>query len=109
GVVSQGGDVIIIDTRSGASTLRARIFDGLANDPVAGDDAMYVASLDQSVYGFAARGSSWDWRLRTDQPITEQPVLLDGVLYVDIPGEGLTALDPAYNGERIWSNAGVSG
>ncbi len=109
GVVSQNGDTIIIDTRTGSSTMRARIFGGLSNVPVASDDAMYVASLDQSIYGFATRGSSWDWRVRAQQPLSSQPALLDDVLYVDIPGEGFAALDPAYGGERIWTSEDVSG
>ncbi len=109
GVVSQGGDAIIIDSRTGSSTLRARIFGGLDNDPVAGDDSMYIASLDQSIYGFSSRGSSWDWRIRTDQPLREQPWLVDEVLYVEIPDEGFAALDAAYQGERLWTNPDISG
>ena len=109
GVVSQTGDVIIIDTVSGSATLRARIFGGLASDPVAGDDAMYVASLDQSIYGFATQGDSWEWRVRTDHPLTEQPTLLNGVLYVGIPGEGLAALDPSASGDRIWTSPDAAG
>lgn len=109
GVVSQEGDVIILDAWNGSSTLRARIFGGLENNPVGSDDAMYVASLDQSIYGFATRGDTWDWRVRTQNPLRAQPTLLDGVLYVDIPGEGLAAIDPAYGGERIWTNPDAAG
>lgn len=108
-VVSRIGDVIVLDGETGASTLRARIFGGLANDPVAGENAFYVASLDQSVYAFGSRGDSWDWRVRTDQPIREQPAISDGVLFVELPGEGFAALDTAAGGARLWINQDVSG
>lgn len=109
GVVTQNGDTIIIDPQVGSSTLRARIFGGLANVPVADDSAMYVASLDQSIYSFSPGGGTWDWRVRTEQSITEQPTLLDRVLYVHIPRAGLTAMDADNNGAELWTNPDLSG
>ncbi len=108
GVVNRSGEVLIIDTQSGLATLRARIFGGLANRPVAADDAMFVASLDQSVYAFALRGTSWLWRVRTESPISAQPALIDGMLVVEIPGRGLVALDTG-TGEELWASPEASG
>ena len=108
GVVSQRGDVIIIDPSTGSATLRGRIFDGLANHPIASDDTLFIASLDQSVYAFPDSGSSWRWRVRTEHPIAAQPALLGGVLYLDIPGQGLAAIDPA-TGARRWTNPDAHG
>ena len=108
GVVSRTGDTIIIDPMTGSATLRSRIFGGLANTPVADEGAMFVASLDQSIYAFPARGSSWLWRIRTETPLTAQPTLLGNALYIDIPGDGLTALDPA-TGSTVWANPEAGG
>lgn len=108
GVVSRNGDVIIIDASSGSALLRDRIFDGLSNDPVAGDNAMYVASEDQSIYAFPIQGERRLWRVRTEWALTDQPTLMDGTLYVAVPNDGLWALN-AQNGQRIWSAQGVRG
>lgn len=108
GVVNRTGEVLIIDTQTGLATLRARIFGGLANRPVAAEDAMFVASLDQSIYAFAMRGSSWLWRVRTESPISAQPALIDGMLVVEIPGRGLVALDTG-TGEQLWASPEATG
>ncbi|RMH24636.1 MAG: hypothetical protein D6693_09790 [Planctomycetota bacterium] len=108
GVVSQTGDTIIIDPQTGSATMRSRVFAGPGGDPVADEGAMFIASLDQSVYAFPARGSSWLWRVRTEAPVTAQPTLLDGALYVDLPSRGLTALDPA-TGDVRWANPDAGG
>jgi len=107
GVVSEAGDVIIIDPRSGSSTMRARVFDGLSNRPVASQDALFVASRDQSIYAFGAR-SEMLWRKRTEYPLVDQPAYHDGRLYQTIPNIGFMALD-AVTGEEVWTAAGVRG
>lgn len=108
GVVSQTGDVIIIDPATGSSTGRGRTFAGLANNPVGSPAALYVASLDQSVYAFAAYGAQRLWRHRAEQPITDQPTLAGDRLYVAIPGAGLLAFDAA-TGDVLWTAKGVRG
>ncbi len=107
GVVSEGGDVIIIDPRDGSSTMRGRIFSGLDNRPVGASDTMFVASRDQSIYAFGAR-SGLLWRKRTEYPLTDQPAHHDGRLYQAIPNIGMVALD-AGSGEEIWTAEGVRG
>jgi len=108
GVVSQRGDVLVIDPNTGASLATHRIFDGLANDPVAGDDTLFVASRDQSVWAFASRENDTVWRLRTQAPITAQPTFWDGLLLVTLPDRGFTAID-GVTGEALWSTEGVEG
>ncbi len=108
GVVSQGGDAIIIDPATGSSTSRGRIFDGLANDPVANASAMYVAGLDQSIWAFSTFGGERLWRLRTQYPIKSQPTVHDGVLYVNLQEKGLTAINTA-TGEIIWETKDAPG
>ncbi|MEC9373177.1 MAG: PQQ-binding-like beta-propeller repeat protein [Planctomycetota bacterium] len=108
GAVSQGGDVIVIDPSTGSSTSRAQVFAGLANDPVGGEDALYVASLDQSVYAFSAIGGRQIWRYRTQQPIRSQPTYYDGILYIALEGEGMVAFDAA-TGDKLWTNPDIRG
>lgn len=109
GVVSQGGDVIILDGRRGAARGRhAKIFGGLANRPVGDDRAMYVASLDQSIYAFARSNGQRLWRYRTESPISAQPTLHKGVLYVYVPREGMVALDTR-TGSLLWTNPDLKG
>ncbi len=108
GVVSSQGDVIILDPETGASTNRGRTFAGLQNRPVGSDDALFVASLDQSVYAFSAVGFDLLWRHRGERPITDQPVIHDDVLYVAIPEVGLVAFN-ALTGDQIWTASDVYG
>lgn len=109
GVVSQAGDVIILDGERGtAQGRRDSIFAGLANNPVGDARGMYVASLDQSIYAFSRANGRRMWRYRTESPIEAQPTIHDGVLYVYVPREGLLAID-ARSGERVWSNKDLKG
>jgi len=108
GVVSQNGDVIVIDPATGSSTFRDEIFDGLENAPVAGEDAFYVASRDRSVYAFPARGERRLWRHRTESPLRDQPALIGDVLYTTAPEAGLLALDAA-DGSLRWTVGDVHG
>ncbi len=107
--VSDAGGVVIIDARQATAKGRLTdIFDGIDNDPVADELAVYVASRDQSVYAFARANGARLWRYRTASPITAQPTVHDGTLYVHVPGEGMIALDTR-SGRRLWANPDVDG
>ncbi|MEO1129115.1 MAG: PQQ-binding-like beta-propeller repeat protein [Planctomycetota bacterium] len=108
-VVSQAGDVIIINAETGsAEGRRNAIFDGLSNNPIADERLVYVAGRDQSVWAFDATTGNVRWRLRTESPITAQPVLHDDRVYITLPREGFVALD-ARTGERVWGLDNVTG
>lgn len=107
GAVSQTGDVFFLDAMSGSLQGRARIFDGVANDPVTNGQLMFVASLDQSLYAFAPSGTQV-WRYRGSQPLRAQPTADGDVVYCTIPELGLTAFN-ALTGEIAWSNKEVRG
>lgn len=107
--VSDAGDVVILDAENATAHGRIQsIFDGLDNDPVADDFAVYLASRDQSVYAFARENGARLWRYRTEYPITAQPTVHDGVLYVHVPHEGMIALNTR-SGERMWANPDAKG
>lgn len=106
GAVSQAGEVVFL-TNGGAVLGRNKIFQGLANNPVANDSTMYVAGLDQSVWAFDVSGAL-AWRYRTSTPLRDQPTLNGDTLYIHVPGQGLTALN-ALDGRVRWISKSVGG
>ncbi len=110
GAVSQAGAVVMLgpDGRSGGR--QQSIFDGVASDPVSDGARLYVASLDQSIYAFDRRDGREVWRIRTQRPITDQPTIHDGVLYVTVrdPEIGLMAIE-GRRGTTLWTNPEATG
>lgn len=107
GAVSTTGQVLMLDARSGTITGSNQMFGGVASAPAADAETLYVASLDQSLYAYNARGGSIRWRVRTEEPLRGAPVVLGGRVYVQMP-EGFTAIE-AGSGKKAWSNADVRG
>lgn len=107
GVVSQSGDAVFLDPQSGTLYGRHRMFKGTRSAPASGDGAMYVASLDQSLWAFEP-GDVVRWRFRTEHALENQPVFHDGAVYLDVPRMGLVAID-ARTGARRWAAEGVAG
>lgn len=107
GIVSQSGDVLFMDPQSGVLYGRQRMFKGIENEPVAGDGAMFVAGLDQSIYAFEPSGRV-RWRYRTEFALTSQPTFHDGAVYCEIPTMGLVSLD-AGSGARRWASPDAHG
>lgn len=106
--VSQTGEVLVLDPKTGSSISRTKIYSGLANRAVASEEMLYLASTDQSVYAIELRTGAQRWRHRTERPIVEQPALHEGRLYVTIPEQGLTCFD-ASSGDVLWVNKGLGG
>ena len=107
-LVSQRGEVAFLDPATGSSSAIGEIYSGLVNDPVSGDGLLFIASTDQSIYAFSPTRGEPVWRVRTPQPIVDQPMFIEGKVYVTIPGEGMTQL-AAGSGAKLWQNRGVSG
>lgn len=106
GVVSQAGDIIILNQR-GQVIGRNRILGPVAMDPVTDGESLYIAGQDQSIWSFASNGAL-RWRHRTSSPLSDQIVVRQGVVYCSVPGEGLLAINAA-DGKVAWKAAGVSG
>lgn len=107
-VVSERGEVAILDPLSGSSLGRARIFHGPRSQPAATTTTLFIASTDQSIWAFGAEGGEPLWRVRTERALTGQPVVHQGVVFVPVPDLGLSAYQ-AGTGEHLWSATGVSG
>lgn len=105
--ISRRGDIVMIDVPTGTLVGRARIFGGAEAAPVAGEGAVFFASLDQSIYAFELDGRQ-RWRVRTEQPLYVTPTYHQGVLYVVSDDQGLRALD-ANTGAQLWAQADIAG
>ena len=109
GAVAESGQVLLVNPVNGeAIAPLQQIFGGVSNDPVSDGVYMYIASTDQSIYAFESTTGRLAWRVRTQSRLEAQPTLHNGVLYQDVPSEGLLAINTR-NGDRIWANPDVSG
>ncbi len=109
GAVAESGQVLLVNPISGAAIAPLQqIYGGVDNNPVSDGVNLYIASTDQSIYAFESTTGSLLWRVRTQSSLTAQPTLHDGVLYQDVPSEGLIAVNTR-NGQRIWTNADADG
>ncbi len=108
GAVSQQGVVVFVDAASGSLVGRNQMYRGVATHPVASSGAMFVASLDQSVYAFRPEGGLLIWQYRTPVPLRQQPTVRGKAVFVGVDGVGLVALDTA-RGTVLWTAKGVRG
>ena len=99
----RNGRVFIIDPDSGSSVGRTRVYSGVSVPPASSENAIFVASRDQSLWAFEARQGTTRWRVRTEGPLTRKPVQSGGVVYCVIPKKGLCAYD-ANTGETLWES-----
>lgn len=108
GSVSQSGDVVFLEASSGSLTGRTRLFGGVATEAVTDGTLMFVACLDQSLYAINPEGGGIAWRIRTDAPLRRQPSVIGGVVYAELPGRGLCAIN-AETGVIAWERDDVAG
>lgn len=106
--VSQGGDVVFLNPGNGSLRGRSTMFAGSSTTPVSNGSLLFVASLDQSLYGFAPTGGAPVWRVRTSAPLRVQPTAEGDRVWCTIPGKGLSAFDAA-SGRELWVSKGLEG
>lgn len=106
--VSDEGRVLIVEADTGRRTGEIKIFGGPGSKPISGETYFYLASLDYSLYAFNPVGGDVVWRERTSSPITAQPIHHEGVVYIELEGQGFIAFD-ADTGRRLWVAPDVSG
>lgn len=107
-ICSSAGELVVLDGQAGMSQGRTKMFVGPGAPIGASDTALYVASLDHSLYAFATDGALPIWRKRTDAPLRAKPVYHEGRVYCDMGAAGLTCFDSA-SGNQIWANPKAKG
>lgn len=108
GLISESGDVIIVNPATGSAAARARVFDGPGAAPAATDSIIAFTCRDQSAYAFTGDGGARLWRYRTERPLTTPMAIIEGVAYFTVPGKGLIGLN-ASTGREVWRAAGAAG
>ena len=106
--VTNRGELFVLDGLSGRLVGSNTLYDAMSGGPVADEDTVYCASLDQSIWAFGAYGGEQRWRVRTAAPIRGQAALLSDRLFVEIPSEGFACLRTS-DGSRVWTAEGVKG
>jgi outer membrane protein assembly factor BamB len=112
-VVASDGTVMVLEAGSATAMWEKRLLSGVEAAPVAGDDLLYIAGLDQYVWALNLQTGRTAWRYLSEAPLVCPPALVDDRLYQHIPTEGLVcfAARPADapGGKVIWSTPGVRG
>jgi outer membrane protein assembly factor BamB len=112
-VIATNGTVMMIDASSAAAIWEKRLLSGVDAEPVAGEDLLYIAGLDQYVWALDAGTGRTVWRYLSETPLTSSPSLIGDHLYQYIPTEGLVCFEArpvdAPGGRIIWTAPDVPG
>lgn len=115
-VIAVGGDgrIMSLLARSATQVWSARALGPVVAPPVAGNGAVYVASLDQHLRAYElSEDRSPLWQYLTESPLTEAPVLINGRVYQQVAAEGLLCFDALPldrpGGQIIWRAENASG
>lgn len=106
--VSRTGQIYLHDPATNTRYWSNRVLDKVVATPAASADALFIAGTDQSLWAFRASDGKRMWRYRTQQPLIDDPKLIEGTLYQAIPGKGLVALNPT-NMDEKWICTEVAG
>ncbi len=112
-VVASDGTVMVLEAGSATALWEKRLLSGVEAAPVASDDLLYIAGLDQYVWALNLQTGRTAWRYLSEAPLVCPPALVDDRLYQHIPTEGLVCFaarpTDAPGGKVIWSTPGVRG
>ncbi len=107
-VITQSGGIHLMDGANNSRIWSAAVRDPVKATPAIDDFAIYVAGTDQSLWAFRIADGKLVWRFRCQQPLTDDPKLIDGVIYQAEPGRGLHAIDSTTGVEK-WLSPDVRG
>jgi outer membrane protein assembly factor BamB len=80
--------------------------DEIVSAPTSHGEHLYATSLGGYLYCYERSSGAELWRFSSGMPITKQPVVIDGRVYVASEAPALHAID-AENGRHLWTAKGV--
>lgn len=107
-VLTQSGGIHFMDGVDNSQIWSAAVRDPIKGTPAIDEFALYVAGTDQSVWAFRVADGKLVWRFQCQQPLTDDPKLIDGVLYQAERGKGLHAIN-SRTGVEKWLCPEVNG
>ena len=111
--VGTDGHIMILDASSATSLWERQLLNAVIAAPVAGENMVYIAGLDQYVWAFDIQTGRIAWRHLSESPLEDSPVLIGDRLYQQIPAQGLVCFEArpvdAPGGKVIWQAPDVRG
>ncbi len=111
--VGTNGRIMILDASSATSRWERQLLNAVIAAPVAGENMVYIAGLDQYVWAFDLQTGRIAWRHLSESPLEDSPVLIGDRLYQQIPAQGLVCFEArpvdAPGGKVIWQAPDVRG
>ncbi|MEE3002192.1 MAG: PQQ-binding-like beta-propeller repeat protein, partial [Planctomycetota bacterium] len=84
-VTGSSGIVMAFNARSASQLWRKKLLDNVTTDAVASADTAYIAGLDQHLRAFDLFNGNTRWRVLTNTPLVDSPVLIGDKVYQQIP------------------------
>lgn len=106
--ISTDGNVGILDCMVGSLIGAGKMFDNAGAPPAVGDGAVFVPSVDQSLWAFNLANGARRWQVRTEVPLVETPSYYKGHVMVQVSGTGLVSVN-ARTGAQEWTAKDVRG
>jgi outer membrane protein assembly factor BamB len=107
-VTDTAGNYVMLRTSDGELRWSGSTYGPVSTKPAADRAFIILASEDQSLYSLTATTGRQRWLpYRSEVALTESPTVIDGVIYIEEPGLGLSAID-GNNGQLLWRTQRVS-
>lgn len=111
--VGNDGRVAAIHARTANMHWSKRLLSAVVARPAVGQDAVYIASLDQHLWAFDLHSGREIWRHLTESELRTPPTLIGDHVYQHIPGEGLVCFEArpvdALGGRIVWKSSQAVG
>lgn len=105
-IADLGGHWAMLNLAGETMEWRGRAFDSIVAKPAINNRSIFVASEDSSLYAIDRFTGDDQWIFRTEEPLTESPVVLGNWLYLPLTRSNeLVAIDPG-NGRAVWRHEG---
>ena len=111
--VGSGGVLMCLDAAKAIQLWSVKMLDEIAVPPAVTDTTIFAASLDQHLRAFDLQNGSVLWSKIFETPLRNPPIVIEGQLFITIPGLGLVSYDaqPVGKGvgKELWNSKDVSG